>query len=292
VEHARHIEVQVFGDRSGRIVHLFERDCSTQRRHQKVIEETPAPGITADLRDRITRAAVRAAEAVGYVGAGTVEFLVDGDGFYFLEMNTRLQVEHPITEEVTGVDLVAAQLLVAAGEPLPWSQDQLSQRGHAIEARLYAEDPSHGFLPQAGRVLVYREPRAPGVRIDSGIAEGCEVPVHYDPLLAKVIASGETRERARVRLMEALRHLPILGIRTNLPLLLAVLEHPRFQAGRTDTTFLDGEMAALLPPEREEIPDFVVAAIAVADAIESGPEAAGRAAHAWDPWTRLTGWRN
>ena len=171
----------------------------------------------------------------------------DDARFYFLEMNTRLQVEHPVTEQVTGVDLVRAQLVVASGEPLPWAQSALTQRGHAIEARVYAEDPSQGFMPQAGRLLLYREPRLPGVRIDSGVVEGGEVSVHYDPMLAKVIATGETRERATARLIAALRDYPILGIRTNIPLLLRILEHPRFQAGDIDTGFLDGDGAALAP---------------------------------------------
>jgi acetyl-CoA carboxylase biotin carboxylase subunit len=241
IERPHHVEVQIFGDAHGNIVHLFERECSTQRRHQKVIEESPAPSIGEEFRQRITAAAVTAARAASYRNAGTVEFLVDGNAasFYFLEMNTRLQVEHPVTEGVTGVDLVQAQLLVASGEPLPWSQGSLTQRGHAIEARIYAEDPARGFLPQAGRLLLYREPRRPGVRIDSGVAEGSDVPVHYDPLLAKVIASAERRDLAIARLAAALRDFPILGIRTNVGLLLSVLEHPSFLAGEVDTTFLD-----------------------------------------------------
>src|SRR5206468_5259397 len=184
--------------------------------------------------------------------------------FYFLEMNTRLQVEHPVTEAVVGVDLVRAQLLIASGVPLAWAQDSLGQRGHAIEARVYAEDPSRGFLPQAGRVLLYREPRAPGVRIDSGIAEGGEVSVHYDPLLAKVVAAAESRELARRRLIAALRDFPILGVPTNIPFLLRVLEHPRFAAGDVDTAFLDTEGAPLVAAPPTETPAFVLLAMAVA----------------------------
>src|SRR5712671_2097462 len=194
VERPRHVEVQIVADAHGQVLHLFERDCSTQRRHQKVIEESPSPVLTPRLRARMADAAVAAARAASYRNAGTVEFLVDGSGaaehFYFLEMNTRLQVEHPVTEQVVGVDLVRAQLLVANGQPLPWTQDRLTQRGHAIEARVYAEDPSHGFLPQAGRIERYREPQRPGIRVDSGVAEGGEVSIYYDPMIAKVIATA------------------------------------------------------------------------------------------------------
>ena len=203
VDRPRHIEIQVFADAHGHAVHLFERECSMQRRHQKMIEESPSPALSPAVRARMGAAAVAAARAAGYRNAGTVEFLLEGAGddarFYFLEMNTRLQVEHPVTEMVTGVDLVHAQLRVASGEPLPWSQESLSQRGHAIECRIYAEDPAQGFLPQAGRLLLYREPQGPGIRVDSGVVEGGEIPVHYDPMLAKLIVSGETREVARRR---------------------------------------------------------------------------------------------
>jgi 3-methylcrotonyl-CoA carboxylase alpha subunit len=251
VECPRHVEFQVFADRLGHVVHLFERECSVQRRHQKVIEETPSPALTPRLRTAMGEAAVAAARAAGYQNAGTIEFLLEGDGddarFYFLEMNTRLQVEHPITEEVVGVDLVHAQLAVAAGEPLPWTQAQLEQRGHAIECRVYAEDARHDFLPQAGRLLAYREPRGPGLRIDSGVRERDEVTVHYDPLLAKLVARGETRTQAIGRACAALRQFAVLGIQTNVPLLLRVLEHPRFLAGQVDTRFLDAELPALFP---------------------------------------------
>jgi 3-methylcrotonyl-CoA carboxylase alpha subunit len=240
VDRPRHVEVQVFGDAHGHTLHLFERDCSTQRRHQKVIEESPSPAVTPELRERMTQAAVAAARAVGYTNAGTIEFLVDASGaFYFLEMNTRLQVEHPVTEQVTGVDLVRAQLLVASGEPLPWSQADLLQRGHAIEARVYAEDPAQNFLPQAGRLTEYREPRWPGVRVDSGAVEGGEVSIYYDPMIAKVIATAETRDLAIARLAAALRDFHIAGIRTNVGFLVAVLESQAFRRGTVDTGFLD-----------------------------------------------------
>ncbi len=252
VERPRHVEFQVMADRHGHVLHLFERECSVQRRHQKVIEETPSPALTPRLRQAMGGAAVAAAQATRYENAGTIEFLLEGDSdaarFYFLEMNTRLQVEHPITEEVVGVDLVHAQLAVAAGEPLPWTQASLTQRGHAIECRVYAEDPRRDFLPQAGPLLAYREPRGPGLRLDSGVREADEVTVHYDPLLAKLVARGETRAQAIARARTALRRFVILGIQSNVPLLLRVLDHPRFLAGNVDTQFLDAELPALFPP--------------------------------------------
>ena len=241
VERPRHVEVQVFADAHGHAIHLFERECSVQRRHQKVIEESPSPSVTPDLRARIADAAVHVARAAGYRNAGTIEFLVDGSAFYFLEMNTRLQVEHPVTEQVVGVDLVRAQLLVAAGEPLPWGQEALTQRGHAIEARVYAEDPAHDFLPQAGRLTRYGEPRRPGVRVDAGVAEGSEISVFYDPMIAKVIATAETRSLAVDRLAAALREFVIEGVKTNIPFLLTLLARDEFRRGEIDTAFLDRE---------------------------------------------------
>ena len=245
VDRPRHVEVQVCADTHGHTVHLFERDCSTQRRHQKVVEESPSPAVTPALREQMTQAAIAAARAVGYVNAGTIEFLVDGSSFYFLEMNTRLQVEHPVTEQVSGVDLVHAQLLVAGGAPLPWTQQHLLQRGHAIEARVYAEDPAQNFLPQAGRLATYREPRWPGIRVDAGVAQGGEVSIYYDPMIAKVIATAETRDLAIARLAAALRDFQIDGIRTNLAFLTAVLESDEFRRGDVDTAFLDREGATV-----------------------------------------------
>jgi acetyl/propionyl-CoA carboxylase alpha subunit len=295
---AHHVEVQVFADAHGRVAHLFERECSVQRRHQKVIEESPSPSIGRSLRERITRDAVRVAVAAEYRNAGTVEFLVDrseraGDDapFYFLEMNTRLQVEHPITEEIVGVDLVRAQLLVAAGEPLPWTQGELTQRGHAIEARVYAEDPSKGLLPQAGRILLHRAPRMPGVRVDAGVSEGDAVPLQFDALLSKVIASAETRDLAIDRLAVALRSYPILGVQTNIPFLLRILEHPRFRAGELDTGFLDGEGASLALVQPGPPPEPVLAAVRAhrgRDAFAFGHE---DQSVQWDPWIRLRNWR-
>jgi acetyl-CoA carboxylase biotin carboxylase subunit len=287
IERPRHVEVQVMADAHGHVVHLFERECSAQRRHQKVVEETPSPAVDAPLRRRMTEAAVRAARSVSYRNAGTIEFLVDlsaakgGDApFYFLEMNTRLQVEHPVTELTTGVDLVRAQLQMASGAPLPWRQEQLVPRGHAIEARVYAEDPARGFLPQAGRIARYVEPRAPGVRIDSGIAAGSEVPVHYDPLLAKVIAWAETRDLAIARLSAALRAFTIEGIATNIPFLVNVLGHPSFKAGDIDTGFLDREAETLVAalPAAPGPP-------APAPPALPGPPGPPALIGWWDPWS-------
>jgi len=289
----RHVEIQIFADNHGNIAHLFERECSVQRRHQKIIEESPSPIAGGRLRSRITEAAVRAARASGYRNAGTVEFLVDvsagrgAERFYFLEMNTRLQVEHAVTEQVTGLDLVRAQLLVASNEPLPWTSTALAQRGHAIEARVYAEDPARGFLPQAGRILLYREPRMPGIRVDSGIAEGSDVPVEYDPLLAKVIATGFTRPEAIQRLICALREFPILGVSTNIEFLLRVLDHPRFRAGDVDTGFLDGDGASLSTAGAEAVPEYVRAAMATHESESADQTPTSRL----DPWQSLREWR-
>ncbi len=259
----KHVEIQVFADSHGHTVHVFERECSAQRRHQKVIEESPCPALSPAIRARMGAAAIAAAQAVGYRNAGTCEFLLEGSGddasFYFLEMNTRLQVEHPVTECVTGVDLVHAQLRVASGEPLPFTQDRLSQRGHAIECRVYAEDPSQGFIPQAGAILLYREPQGPGIRVDSGVKAGSEVSVHYDPMLAKLIVHAATREDARRRAIHALRDYAILGIRTNIPFLLQILEHPRFVDASIDTGFLDREGAALASAISTDFPPAVIA---------------------------------
>jgi acetyl-CoA carboxylase biotin carboxylase subunit len=288
----RHVEVQVLADAYGNIVHLFERDCSLQRRHQKIVEESPSPAVTPALRDRMTAAAVAVAASVGYRSAGTVEFLVAGSGdeatFYFLEMNTRLQVEHPVTEAVTGVDLVGAQLTIASGGVLPWRQAALSQRGHAVECRIYAEGPARDFLPQAGHLALYREPRWPGVRIDSGVREGDDITVHYDPLMAKVIASGETRDAAIARAEACLRAFPILGVQTNIAFLRRVLAHETFLAGTMDTGFLDREIAALTAVVDDPIPDVVLAAASVhAAARSSGKTPAADQ----DPWARLENWR-
>jgi len=286
IERPRHIEIQIIGDSHGQVVHLFERECSMQRRHQKVLEETPSTAVTPALRRRLGDAAVALARAAGYQNAGTVEFLLDAQGddasFYFLEMNARLQVEHPITEAVTGVDLVRAQIEIAAGAALPWTQEALTQRGHAIELRIYAEDPRQGYLPQAGRLRLYREPSMPGVRIDSGVSEGDDVAVHYDPLLAKLVVSAETRETARARAVAALQAFPILGVPTNGELLLALLHHPRFIAGDIDTHFLDVEAHALNPPLPAEPPALVTAIAAAAGASSAHHPATRTIVDPWD----------
>jgi 3-methylcrotonyl-CoA carboxylase alpha subunit len=294
IQRPRHIEIQVFADAHGNAVHLFERECSIQRRHQKIVEESPSPVLTPAVRDRMGKAAVAAATSVGYRNAGTIEFLLEGAGdaarFYFLEMNTRLQVEHPVTEMVTGTDLVRAQLLVASGRPLPWRQADLAQRGHAIECRVYAEDPSSGFLPQAGPLALYREPDGPGIRIDSGVEEGTAVPVQYDPMLAKLIASGETRDAAIARAVAALRQFPILGVRTNVAFLIRTLEHPAFRTGDLHTGFVDEHLPSLL--EKTE-PSALVLSVARAaqSSRDVGPSAATAATMAAvDPWSRLEGW--
>jgi geranyl-CoA carboxylase alpha subunit len=241
---ARHVEIQVFADAHGNIIHLGERDCSVQRRHQKVIEETPSPTVTADLRNRMGAAAVAAARTIGYRGAGTVEFLLAADGaFYFLEMNTRLQVEHPVTEAITGQDLVAWQLKVAAGEKLPLSQEQVKFSGHAIEVRLYAEDAYAGFLPQTGRIDVWRPASGPGIRVDHGMKDGLAISPFYDPMIAKVIAHGANREEARTRLVQALRDTIVLGPVTNRHFLIRLLEHPEFAAGKATTAFIGKHFA-------------------------------------------------
>jgi acetyl-CoA carboxylase biotin carboxylase subunit len=293
VDKPRHVEFQILADDHGHVVHLFERECSIQRRHQKVIEETPSTGLTPALRARMGDAAVAVARAAQYRNAGTVEFLLEGTGdsarFYFLEMNTRLQVEHPVTEQVTGVDLVRAQIGVASGQALPWTQDALRQRGHAIEARVYAEDPARNHLPQAGTLLLYREPSMPGVRVDAGVIEGSEISVHYDPMVAKLVAWGETRDAARRRALSALHSYPVLGIRTNIALLIALLEHPRFVSGALDTGFLDAEGDAIREQLREETPQAVLAVAAAARAAGSRAGPFGPAGT--DPWTALRGTR-
>jgi geranyl-CoA carboxylase alpha subunit len=259
---ARHVEFQVFADEHGNVVHLGERDCSVQRRHQKIVEESPSPAVGAALRSRMGEVAVTAARAIGYRGAGTLEFLLAPSGeFYFMEMNTRLQVEHPVTEEITGLDLVEWQLRVAAGERLPLKQEQVSWRGHAIEVRLCAEDPANGYAPQAGRLLAWRLPAREGVRIDHGVREGQDIPPFYDSMQAKVIAYGPDRETARRRLVGALRDLTVFGVTTNKHLLLHVLEHPAFRSGEYDTGFI-GKHADAAAVERLYQPDAKVQALA------------------------------
>ena len=250
----RHVEVQVLADQHGTVVHLFERDCSIQRRHQKVIEEAPCPVIEANTRIEMANIAVQAAKAVDYEGAGTVEFLLGADGsFYFLEMNTRLQVEHPITEMITGIDLVQAQLRVAAGEPLWFTQEQLKVHGHAIECRIYAESPFEGWRPSPGPLAHYQEPSGPWVRVDAGVRSGGEVSVYYDPMISKLIVWGATRNDAIGRLREALKSYEILGIETTIPFFLAILKDEQFLNADYDTGFLSVEKMKALE-EKLEVP--------------------------------------
>ena len=250
LERPRHIEVQVFGDTHGNIVHLFERDCSIQRRHQKIVEEAPAPDLTRERRLYIGKAAVAAARAVGYVGAGTVEFIAEqgGERFYFMEMNTRLQVEHPVTEAVTGLDLVEWQLRVAAGEALPLRQDEIALSGHAIEVRLYAENPARGFLPATGTLHRLHLPQTEAIRVDTGVRQGDSVTPFYDPMIAKIIAHGEDRAIARARLSRALGETAVLGVATNLGFLARVVADADFAAGAVDTGFIERRGEALLGP--------------------------------------------
>ena len=284
LQRPRHIEVQVFGDTHGNVVHLFERDCSAQRRHQKVIEEAPAPGLDTVMREAMGQAAVAAARAVGYVGAGTVEFVAANGGFWFLEMNTRLQVEHPVTECVTGFDLVEWQLRVAAGEALPANGDRIRLHGHAMEARLYAEDPGRDFAPSTGRLLAFRMPSE--ARVDTGYEAGDIVTVHYDAMLAKIITHGATREEARRKLLRALGQCEVAGVAVNRDLLAAVAAHPEFAAGTLDTGFI-GRALPELTAAAEPAP---IALAAAACAILLAEAERARAADPCSPWSASDGW--
>ncbi|MDP9192036.1 MAG: ATP-grasp domain-containing protein [Acidobacteriota bacterium] len=286
IEEPRHVEFQIFGDGRGdggaNVVHLFERDCSIQRRHQKVVEETPAPRYSDELRQRMAVAAVAAARGVDYRNAGTVEFIVTPEGdFYFLEMNTRLQVEHPVTELVTGVDLVRAQIDVAAGKPMPWTQDDLRQRGHAMQVRVYAEDPDDRFLPQSGTIAQYAEPSGPGVRVDAGVMRGTTIGVKFDPMLSKLICYAEDREQCIDRMRRALRDYVILGTKTNLSWLRRVISHDAFRAGEVSTRFIADHEADLVPHVPEIVP-AIAAAIASAPRRQSEVASSPAATSVWD----------
>jgi acetyl/propionyl-CoA carboxylase alpha subunit len=292
LEDCRHVEFQVFGDGAGEVAHLFERECSVQRRHQKIVEETPSPALDSVTRRAMGEAARQAAKSVGYAGAGTVEFLLDRQGrFYFLEMNTRLQVEHPITEETLGVDLVRAQLEVAQGDRVPasWLDGTLRPRGHAIEMRLYAEDP-HDFLPRSGRLVEYEEPAGPGVRVDSGVERGSVVGIEYDPLLAKLVVAAGDRPAAIGRARRALSDWIVLGVETNLPLLQAVLSSEAFASGRYATDLVERLPRAA---GEEAVPDaaWIAAALAGQRAAPGEPDGAGSPRVAGDPWSGASGWR-
>jgi len=286
IDRPRHIEVQIFGDTRGEIMALSERECSIQRRHQKIVEEAPS-SIDEPTRRRMAEAAVAAGRAVGYRGAGTVEFLVDSGGrFYFLEMNTRLQVEHAVTEETLGIDLVAGQLDVAEGKSLPAAWAGVAPRGHAIECRIYAEDPET-FLPRSGKVLAYEEPSGPGVRVDSGIREGSVIGIEYDPILAKVIVHAEDRPAAVARMRRALSRYVILGVTTNLRLLRRIVASAEFQDGRLDTAFL-----SRLPPEGVQDPPPAAVAAAVWAARSPSARPSGVKPELPDPWKEASGWRS
>jgi acetyl-CoA carboxylase biotin carboxylase subunit len=286
IERPRHIEIQVLADQHGAALQLFERECSIQRRHQKVIEESPSPFVDPELRERMGALALALTRQAGYLNAGTLEFLVDADrNPYFLEMNTRLQVEHPVTELVTGCDLVKLQIRIARGERLPFRQQDLRQRGHAIECRVYAEDPERGFLPSPGRIEALRVPGGPGVRDDSGVYEGCVVPVQYDPLISKLIAYGEDREEALARMRRAVAEYKVIGVKTTLPFFERVLRHPAFAAGNYDTSFVEKAFAAAGPRGERPVQVAVAAAAIRAyrerQAGRGDPAAAGPGASAW-----------
>jgi len=294
ISNAHHIEFQVFGDQHGHLVHLFERECSVQRRHQKIIEETPSPLLTPELRAQMGEAAVKAAQAVGYYNAGTVEFIVDPDTlkFYFLEMNTRLQVEHPVTELTTGLDLVHWQIRVAAGERFPYSQEQLAQHGHAIECRIYAEDPANGFLPSTGKLLQFIEPRGPGIRVDSGFTAGSEVTHFYDPLLAKLIVHAENREIAIQRMQAALKEFIVHGAITNIDFLQAVLSHPDFANGQVTTRWVETTFNWTSPsqPSFESLIAVALADLTIANRKSEIVNSNEPDPHS--PWKNPSGFRN
>lgn len=267
-EKAKHIEFQILADTHGKVIHVLERECSIQRRHQKIIEETPSSALTPELRAEMGQAAVTAAQASGYVNAGTVEFLLDADSnFYFLEVNTRLQVEHPITEMITGIDLVRQQLEIAAGNPLSISQNDIEGRGHSIECRIYAEDPLQDFFPSPGRIVYMKEPAGPGVRNDCGVYSGFEVPVNYDPILSKLVVHAENREAAISRMVKSLQDTVLLGVKTPISFLISVLQSEPFQSGTVFTDFIETHFTDWKP----ELPDAEVARLAfIADALSGG----------------------
>jgi acetyl-CoA carboxylase biotin carboxylase subunit len=286
---AHHIEFQILGDRHGNLIHLFDRECSVQRRHQKIIEETPSPLLTPELRAQMGEAAVAAAKAVHYHNAGTIEFIVDPDTlkFYFLEMNTRLQVEHPVTELVAGLDLVQWQLRIAAGEPFPFAQSDFHQRGHAIECRVYAEDPAGGFLPSTGKLLQFIEPRGPGIRVDAGFRAGDEVTHFYDPMLAKLIVHAENREAATQRMQAALREFIVHGVTTNIDFMQSLLAHEDFKNGQVTTRWVETKFGwQASEPTVEALVAAAVAELGQKSQVE------GRSVEAYSPWKVASGFRN
>ncbi|GAC1647722.1 MAG: acetyl-CoA carboxylase biotin carboxylase subunit [Ktedonobacteraceae bacterium] len=295
IQQPRHVEIQILGDMYGSMIHLGERECSIQRRHQKIVEESPSVALTPALRTEMGEAAVRIAQAAGYVNAGTMEFILDADQhYYFLEMNTRLQVEHPVTEQVTGLDLVRHQLLIAAGEPLAITQEQVTHRGHAIEVRIYAEDAEHNFLPSTGRIDRFSVPEDPGIRVDSGIADGDEITQFYDPMIAKLIIYGENRNAAISRLQCALEQTVIFGVTTNIPLLHSIALHPAFREGRTHTGFLNEH--SLLAPAQQKLPQAALLAAALYEGtqeLQAVPYSINTPAQtkSVNPWQTVGPWR-
>lgn len=295
IEHGRHIEIQVLADTHGNTVHLFERECSTQRRHQKIIEESPSPLLTDVMRQQMGASAILVAQAVNYVNAGTVEFIVTpNDDYFFLEMNTRLQVEHPVTEMVTGLDLVKLQFLIADGQPLPFTQDDLTQRGHAIECRIYAEDPHNQFLPAIGKIHQFIPPFGNGIRVDSGIQSGDEITIYYDPMIAKLIVYDHDRDSAIQRMLNALRETVILGTTTNLDFLRLLIDHPTFRKGEVHTRFVDDHLDDLLP-NRAELDDLALIVSALHDLqeqVKPTPVAGGTSDRdIYSPWNRTDSFR-
>jgi acetyl-CoA carboxylase biotin carboxylase subunit len=296
-EEIRHVEVQVLGDRHGNIVHLFERECSIQRRHQKIIEESPSPVVSEALRRQITQAALALAGAVGYTSAGTLEFMLTPDlRFYFLEMNTRLQVEHPVTELVTGIDLAAWQIRLAAGERLTFNQDDLEQHGHSIECRIYAEDPANNFIPSIGQIEFYRPASGPGVRVDDGIEQGTQVSPYYDPMLAKIITWGDDRREAIRKMIRALQDTVILGVTTNIPYLVDIMKHPEFASGNISTNFIEENMEPWIPSTDTSNSTWL--AISAYEAIKenlrggSSFDGGEQESRSRDPWQESGDWRN
>jgi acetyl-CoA carboxylase biotin carboxylase subunit len=291
IPNAHHIEFQIFGDQHGNLVHLFERECSVQRRYQKIIEETPSPLLTPEIRAQMGEAAVKAARAVNYYNAGTIEFIFDptSSTFYFLEMNTRLQVEHPITELITGLDLVHWQICVASGEHFSYSQEGLTQRGHALECRVYAEDPANGFLPSTGVLLQYIEPRGPGIRVDSGFIAGDEVTHFYDPLLAKLIVHAESRDMAIQRMQAALKEFIVHGVVTNVDFLQAVLSHPDFANSKVSTRWVENNFN-WTPPSEPTVEVLVAASLADFTIVNRKPEIVNQT-DPYSPWKIASGFR-
>ncbi|MGB3862385.1 MAG: acetyl-CoA carboxylase biotin carboxylase subunit [Candidatus Aminicenantaceae bacterium] len=294
IEEPRHVEFQVLADNHGHVVHLFERECSIQRRHQKIVEESPSQALDPELRAKMGDTAKKVIEVSGYNNAGTVEFLLDKNkNFFFLEVNARLQVEHPVTEFITGIDLVHQQIAIASGEKLTFSQGELKQKGHAIECRIYAEDPKNNFLPSAGKVHFLKEPSGPGVRHDSGIYSGCDVPIFYDPILAKLIVWAENRHVAQKRMISALDDYVILGIQTTIGFLKDVIAHPKFQAGETTTSFIEKYFAQWGGKEKTEEARLIAALASAFDSQSksSGPRIVTDGDVVPSPWQTLGKWR-